>query len=216
MNERAMDFLRAGALDDQPKSALMLLSQWLSRSVAEVVNFMMDYSYEIGTFIGLVLLLCGTAMGIRYIWQRWIRWPARGLYNRLIRNPISWLLKPARRLHRRYSERGQRAQMAKWKKGHLADVFFNALLIELTEHRISAGEFRRLKSGIAKFFDLPDLVSKKTHPDAIKRQNEMTKRRLREEKLAGPTKIVPGGKPGENVIPIYEGLGAKFLKRRSA
>ena len=101
--------------------------------------------------------------------------------------------------------------MAKWRKGHLANAFYETIHREIESGRLSAQQGKRLQSEMSKFFGLPDLARIKTHADAIRHRLELNK-----EYTIGPTKPIPGPMPGENVVPIYkfEGLGAKFLKRK--
>ena len=99
--------------------------------------------------------------------------------------------------------------MAKWKKGHLADVLLNVLYEEAEAGRISKQEFRRLQTDMGKFFDLPDLIRRKTDKKAVAARLKANK-----EHTIGPKGIIPGGKPGENIVPLYEGLGHKYLSTK--
>jgi hypothetical protein len=103
--------------------------------------------------------------------------------------------------------------MAKWRKGHLANAFYETIHREIEAGRLSKQQGKQLQSQLAKFFGLDDLARIKTHDDAIRR-----KLLLNKEYEIGPKGPIPGGKPGEDIVPIYkfEGLGSKFLKRKGA
>lgn len=181
-----------------------------------LVSWVREYQSELLTFIGLTLLLCGMAMGIRYIWQRYFRQrllPVKDagywLYKKLLRNPWQQFSRPIRKFHRRWSERNQRAKMAKFEERIIADKILDVLYEEVEAGRISKGRFRRLQTEMGNFFNIPDLCRRKLHPEAIKAMRA-------KEKLAGPKNKIPGGKPGENVVPIYQGLGHKYLSKKGA
>ena len=188
---------------------LLILSNAISRGVSQTVSWLIDYMVEIAWFIVLILLLCGIAMGIRYLWRRWIKNGINWTHNKLIYKPWMYLTRPVRRLHRRYSERIQGKKMAKWKRGHLADVFLNVLYEEAEAGRISKQEFRRLQNEMGKFFNLPDLIRRKTNKQELKARLLANK-----EHTIGPKGVIPGGKPGKNVVPLYEGLGHKYLSQK--
>ena len=103
--------------------------------------------------------------------------------------------------------------MAKWRKGHLANAFYETIHREIEAGRLSKQQGKQLQSQLAKFFDLDDLARIKTHDDAIKR-----KLLLNKEYEIGPKNPIPGGKPGEDVVSMYkfEGLGSKFLNKKGA
>ena len=126
-----------GTWEETLLSNLLILSNAFSRGVTEVVGWCLDHSAELITLIGLILLLCGIVMGVRYIWKRWLKQGITWTYNRAMYKPWMYLTRPARRLHQRYSERNLRKKMAKWKKGHLADVLLNVLYEEAEAGRIS-------------------------------------------------------------------------------
>lgn len=177
---------------------------------SQVALWAFDHS---GVVFGVAtgLLLCGTAMGARYIYRRIPEKGIRKVYNRVVRNPWSKLARPFRRFHRKWSERNQRIKMAKWKKGHLTDAFLNAIDNEYLEGRLSRQERRRLQNQIATFFELPDLARKSTHPSAVERRIKANK-----TSKTGPVKEIPGPRPGENTVPMYEGLGHGYLDRKKA
>jgi hypothetical protein len=171
-------------------------------------------------FVGLTLLLCGIAMGVRYIWRRLhtqrVKDTYYWVYKTLLRNPWQMLSRPFRRLHRRWSEKNLRAKMAKFEERIIADKILDVLYDEVEAGRISKGRFRRLQTQMGEFFNISDLCRRKLHPEAIKAMRA-------KEKLKGPTgnknnpsPKIPGGKPGENVIPLYEGLGHKYLSKKQA
>lgn len=178
-----------------------------SRAFNYASNFAFDNPGVIaGASIGL--LLCGTAMGLRIIWRK-PKSKLRYVYNRVIRNPVSRFFGPVRRLHARWSRRNQRVQMAKWEKGHIADAFQNVLDQLCEDKKISRQKKRRLQGQLAVFFNLPDLARKKNHPHAVAERlkaNEVSKH--------GPAKPIPGPKPGEDVVPLYKGLGNDYLSRK--
>lgn len=203
-------------------SVTVMLGNQLFQLIVAAVNWVIAYKAEVITFIGLTLTLCGMALGIRYLWQRHIQkvferfvsWPTRKVYNKVVRNPVSWALRPFRRLHRRWSEKNLRATMAKWKKEIVAEIFYDSLSKACEEHLISKTHKRRLMKELAEFFDIAALKRTSIHPEAVKRRNEMVKARIKKESAIGPEGVIPGGKPGENTIPLYQGLGHKFLARR--
>jgi hypothetical protein len=147
-------------------------------------------------FIGILMLsLCG----VGYIWREQLGW----LMQRL--------LQPVQRLHSKWSRQNQRGMMAKWRKGHLANVFYETIHAEIEAGRISPQQGKQLQSKMATFFGVDDLARIKTHEDAIKHRLMLNK--IHE---VGPAQAKPawGGKPGEDVVPQYGVLGSKFLKRR--
>ena len=103
--------------------------------------------------------------------------------------------------------------MAKWKKEVVADIFYDGLTKACDEHLISKHHKRKLIKEIAVFFDIHALKLPVKHKDAIRKKiMDNTNHE------AGPAQAKPawGGKPGEDVVPQYEVLGSKFLKRRKA
>lgn len=101
--------------------------------------------------------------------------------------------------------------MAKWRKGHLANAFYETIHREIEAGRLSKQQGKQLQSKLATFFGLDDLSRIKTHDDAIK--HRLMLNNMHE---IGPAQAKPawGGKPGENVVPQYEQLGSKFLSRK--
>lgn len=186
------------------------VTQFSTVTAHAVQNYAFDNPGVIfGTSIGL--LLCGTAMGLRIIWRRPEN-KLRGVFNRYIRNPVSRkLLGPVRRFHRRWSARNQRAKMAKWRDSRIADEFEDALFKLCEEKVISRQQKRRLANKLAEFFGLPDLARRKTHPDVL-----AARLKANNTSKFGPVKPIPGPKPGENTIPLYQGLGGGYLDRKKA
>lgn len=164
---------------------------------------------EIVYGIGGAIVACGViALLMRAIWRRWLRNIVRPLYWKLIQRPMHRVLAPVRRLHRRWSARNLEKKMAKWKQGALADIVGDALLEANVTGVISDQEYRAYMQKAGKALGLPDLVRVSRNKLAIAHRiktNDTYKH--------GPKGVIPGGKPGENVVPHYEGLGDRFLKR---
>jgi len=107
--------------------------------------------------------------------------------------------------------------MAKWRKGHLANAFYETIHREIEAGRLSPQQGKQLQSQMAKFFGVDDLARIKTHADAIKHRLLLNK-----EYEIGPKGPIPGddtldSKGNVSVyVPKYkfEGLGAKFLKKK--
>lgn len=164
---------------------------------------------EIVYGVGGAIVACGViALLMRAIWRRWLRNIVRPLYWKLIQRPMHRVLAPVRRLHRRWSARNLEKKMAKWKQGALADIVGDALLEANVTGVISDQEYRAYMQKAGKALGLPDLVRVSRNKLAIAHRiktNDTYKH--------GPKGVIPGGKPGENVVPHYEGLGDRFLKR---
>lgn len=176
-------------------------------------NAVQNYAFDnpgviFGASVGL--LLCGTAMGLRIVWRKPNN-KLRYAYNRVIRNPASRFFGPVRRLHARWSRRNQRAKMAKWRDSRIADEFEDALFRLCEEKIISRQQKRRLANKLAEFFGLPDLARRKTHPDVL-----AARIKANDTSKFGPVKPIPGPKPGEDVVPLYKGLGGGYLDRKKA
>jgi len=180
---------------------------------SNAVDWIYLYQPEITLLTGLILLLCGMTMGVRYLWRYYFSQQLKDMgywvYKTLLRNPWQWLSRPFRRLHRRWSEKNLRAKMAKFEERIIADKILDVLYDEVEAGRISKARFRRMQTEMGNFFNIPDLCRRKLHPEAIKNMRK-------KEKLAGPKGKIPGGKPGEDVIPLYEALGHKYLKKKGA
>ena len=99
---------------------------------------------DIILFIGIGLVLCGMALAIRYLWRRWLRIGTTKVYYKVLKNPVRWLLRPINRYHRRCSDRNLGIKMAKWRKGHLANAFYEAIHMEIEEGRLSRQHVQRL------------------------------------------------------------------------
>lgn len=182
-------------------------------------GLVVDYTplaVKLVTIIVMFMCLGGAAMGIRYIWRTHLRselsqlwYGSIWLYHIAIRNPVSKWLQPLRRLHSKWSAQNLRETMAKWRKGHLANAFYETIHREIEAGRLSKQQGKQLQSQMAKFFGLDDLARLKTHQDAIRQRLMLNK--LHE---IGPAKEIPGGKPGEDIVPEYGQLGSKFLGRK--
>ncbi len=177
-----------------------------------VTRWIVNY-FELLIILVLLVSLCGIAMGVRYIWLGWFRDPLIKLYNRIIRNPITRLMGPLRARLSRRAANTLREKMAKWRKGHLANAFYETIHREIEAGRLSKQQGKQLQSQLAKFFGLDDLARIRTHDDAIKHRLMLNK-----EYEIGPKNPIPGGKPGEDIVPEYkfEGLGSKFLNKKGA
>lgn len=101
--------------------------------------------------------------------------------------------------------------MAKWKKELVADIFYDGLTKACDDHLLSKHDKRRLMKQIAEFFGIADLKRANNHPEAIRKKIKDNR-----EHKTGPKGEIPGGKPGENVIPLYQGLGHKYLSRKKS
>src|SRR5258708_1487080 len=146
---------------------------------------------------GLTLLLYGTAMGIQYMWRRLVfssrktvtKIKNSPLWFNYIRIPMQWLTYPVRRFHRRYTDRVLRTKMAKWEERVIADKILDVLYAEVEAGRISKARFRRMQTEMGNFFNIPDLIRRKTDRDAVKRRLMANK-----EYQIGP-------KPGAKLVP---------------
>jgi len=161
--------------------------------------------------VGTGLVLCGIALAIRHIWRRWLKGGTTKVYHKVLRNPVRWLLRPFNRLHRRWSEQNLGIKMAKWKKELIANIFYEGLTQACDEHLISKHDKRRLMKELAHFFDIADLKKPNNHKEALKKKILENR-----EFQIGPKGEIPGGKPGENVVPLYKGLGEEYLSRKKA
>lgn len=185
-----------------------------------IIGHYMSLLYEAGRlwayehseiFYGLAAAItaCGlVALMLRAVWKRWLRSRLMPVYWLLVQRPMQRILNPIRRLHRRWSVRNQEKRMAKWKAGALADIVGDALLEANIVGVISDREYRAYMQKAGKALGLPDLVRISNHKLAIAhrvKNNDTSKH--------GPKGPLPGGKPGEDVVPHYEGLGDRFLKR---
>ena len=177
------------------------------------IRLAQDWAVPVIALSIVFLSLCGITMGVRYIWRMLFHKRFIYLWHRLVRNPLSWLLQPLRRAHSRWSNRNQREKMAKWRKGHLANAFYETIHREIEAGRLSAQQGKQLQDKLGQFFGLDDLRRIKTHADAIRH-----KLLLNKEYEIGPKNPIPGGKPGEDIVPVYkfEGLGSKFLNKKGA
>ncbi len=166
---------------------------------------------DIILFIGIGLVLCGIALAIRHIWRRWLKIGTTKVYYKVLRNPVRWFLRPINRLHRQWSEQSLGIKMAKWRKGHLSNAFYETIHREIEEGRMSKQQGKRLQAELAKFFGLRELARIKTHPHALKE-----KLLKNEEFKIGPKQKNPtwGGKPGEDIVPQYNGLGEGYLSKK--
>lgn len=169
------------------------------------------HNTEIVAAVVMFICLCGAALSIRYIWVQLFHDTYIKLWNKVIRNPISWLVRPIRRAHSRYSAKKLRAKMAKWKREIVANIFYDGLSKACDEQLISKHDKRRLMKKMAEFFDVPDLRRPNNHLEAIKLR---IKENTSHEASPAQEKPAWGGKPGEDTVPRYEQLGAKFLNRK--
>jgi hypothetical protein len=183
--------------------------------VVSIMNWLIDYS-DVITLAIVLLLLCGMVVGIEHIWSRWLHDPVLQLWYKFVKNPASWLLQPFQRAHARWSNKYQREMMAKWRKGHYANAFYNTIHQMIDDGICSPQQGKQLQAKMAQFFGLDDLARIKTHEDAIRHRLELNK--IHE---IGPVQDKPawGDKPaaikkGDFVGPPIESLGSKFLKKR--
>lgn len=179
-----------------------------------VSQWAIDYPGIVLSFAS-ALLLCGMALGIRHIYRRMPEKTGRKLYNRVIRNPWSKVTGPFRRLHHRWSMQNQGKQMAKWKKGHLADVVQEAFWAAHKKGIISRQEYKQLVMEVGTMFGLDDLLPRKGNIGAVKARIEANCAKM-EKELALCNPKIPGGKPGENTSPVFEDLGSSFIAKMKA
>ena len=161
--------------------------------------------------LALITIIILSLCGIWVIWRDYLIWPSLK-----VPVPMYWLQRftqPILRLHSRWSRMNQRGMMAKWRKGRYANKFYMAIHELIDEGVCSPQQGKQLQAQMAKFFGLDDLARIKTHQDAVKHRLMLNK--IHE---VGPAQEHPawGGKPGEDIVPQYEVLGSKFLKRRKA
>lgn len=202
-----MDASTTGTWENGVMASLLTVSGVILHGIVATADGVIRYQSELLLFAGLVLLLCGIAMGLRYIWLHHFKDEGYWLYKKLLRNPWQMVTRPFRRMHRRWSEQNLRVKMAKFEERIIADKILDVLYDEVEAGRISKARFRRLQTQMGEFFGIHDLCRRKLHPKAIEAY-------MKKVKLAGPKSKLPGGKPGENVVPIYEGLGHKYLKKK--
>lgn len=187
---------------------LYIIGHYMS-IIYEAIRLWAYENSEIVYGVGGAIVACGViALLMRAIWRRWLRNIVRPLYWKLIQRPMHRVLAPVRRLHRRWSARNLEKKMAKWKQGALADIVGDALLEANVTGVISDQEYRAYMQKAGKALGLSDLIRVSRNKLAIAHRiktNDTYKH--------GPKGIIPGGKPGENVVPHYEGLGDRFLKR---
>lgn len=170
------------------------------------------WAYENTEFIyglGTAIIACGlVALMLRAVWRRWLRDKIRPVYWKFVQRPYHRVTGPVRRLHRRWSARNLEKKMAKWKQGALADIVGDALLEANIVGIISDQEYRAYMQKAGKALGLPDLVRVSHNKLAIAHRVKTN-----DTHKHGPKGKIPGGKPGEDIVPHYEGLGDRFLKR---
>lgn len=185
-------------------------------AVREVGRWFTEYPGWV-FMLAVALILCGMGLGIRYIYRRMPEKLFRKIYNRVVRNPWSRFTAPFRRMHRRWSEQHQGKKMAKWKKGHLADVVQEAFFTAHEKGIISRQEYKQLVLEVGKIFGLDDLLPRKNNIAAIRQRVKVNCEKIAKENALLPTKReIPGGKPGENTVPQYTDLGSSFIARMKA
>ncbi len=187
---------------------LYITGHWLSL-LYETIRLWAYENSEIVYGLGGAIIACGViALLLRGLWRRWLRDKVRPLYWKFVQRPFHRVTGPVRRLHRRWSERNMEKRMAKWKAGALADIVGDALLEANVIGVISDQEYRRYMEKMGKVLDLPDLIRIRNNKLAIAHRvktNDTSKH--------GPKGKIPGGKPGEDIVPHFQGLGDRFLKR---
>jgi len=155
--------------------------------------------------VGEILLLLGVALGLRYLYRRY-KYNALGAYYRWIRNPLNkYLVHPVRRARTRRKGNA----MAKWRKGYVADLLYGHIFQDWHDGKITKHEATQVAKLLGK--EWKDLLPGNKDRRAIARRLEKNK-----EYEIGPKNPIPGPKPGENVIPIREGLGSKYLSRKKS
>jgi len=187
---------------------LYILGHWLSITY-EAGRLWAFENSEIVYGFGAAIIACGlVALMLRAVWQRWLRDKVKPLYWKLIQRPMHRVLAPVRRLHRRWSVRNMEKKMAKWKQGALADIVGDALLEANVIGIISDQEYRAYMQKAGKALGLPDLVRVTNNKLAIAHRVKTNKTHE-----ASPKGKIPGGKPGENVVPQFVGIGDRFLRK---
>lgn len=216
LNAEELGLERTGTWEESLVTQLTPAAHTVSRWMGSAVNWVMDNQSVVLLFIGWTLLLCGIALGVRYCWRRWLKKPVRKAWNKLVRNPIHWLLRPIYRAHGRWSRKNLRAKMAKWKEEVVASILYDGLTKACDDGIINKHVKRRLIKDLAVFLNLKDLKKPNYHPAATKRKMEMLKVVMKERrgKIAGPKGPLGGEHTGQVYIPEYQGLGHKFLGRR--
>lgn len=187
---------------------LYIIGHWMS-VIYEAIRLRAYENSEFVYGLGTAIIACGlVALMLRAVWRRWLRDKIRPLYWRLIQRPYHRVTGPIRRLHRRWSVRNQEKKMAKWKQGALADIVGDALLEANVIGIISDQEYRAYMQKAGKALGLPDLVRITNNKLAIAhrvKNNDTSKH--------GPKGQIPGGKPGENVVPNFKAIGEGILAR---
>lgn len=176
---------------------------------------------------GAVMLgcACGAYFCIKYLWRRHIKdllnqltMKAQVYYYLALRNSISKLIQPIQRIHAKWSSKNWGLMMAKWRKGHLANAFYETIHREIAEGRLSKQQGKQLQAQMAKFFGLDDLARIKTHKEAILHKLALNKLheigpKVNQDSGLGGTKPCWGDEPQPYGPPI-ETLGGKFLNRK--
>lgn len=191
-----------------------------------VINFTTRNS-QIVDGVVMLIILCGAVLGIRYLWRKYLRQELIDLWNVVstsvtnlwytyVKNPISWLIQPIRRVHSKWSAGKLRDTMAKWRKGHLANAFYETIHREIEAGRLSKQQGKQLQAQMAKFFGLDDLARIKTHEKAV--EHKLMLNRMHE---VGPAQEHPAWgdppspiKAGDPVGPPVESLGSKWFNRK--
>lgn len=177
--------------------------EWASNGWVTISNWSVDHQgLIVGT--GATLVVCGAALGIRSIYRRWLKYHLLGLWYKGVRNPLNrYLVHPLRR----WKNRREGIQMAKWRKSYVADLIYGHILDDLHAEKINAIEAKRICHILGE--EYKDLLPRKFHSGAIK--NHLRKNKTHE---VGPVKPIPGPKPGEAVVVEYNGIGSKYLSRK--
>lgn len=180
---------------------------------------------------GVAMLLCagGAWISIRYLWRKHLRdmvnqlqirfnATALHLWHTTVRNPVSWLIQPVRQAHARWSAKNLRETMAKWRKGHLANAFYETIHQQIQAGIMSPQQGKQLQEKMAKFFGLDDLARIKTHAHAIRHRLALNKISeigpvINQDSGLGGTKPCWGDEP-QPFGPPVEVLGGNFLNRK--
>lgn len=194
--------------------------------ISQIINLIRQWAYDnpdIVYGIGGAIVACGVvALILRGLWRRWLRDLIRPLYWRLIQRPYHRVTGPIRRLHRRWSERNMEKKMGKWKAGALADIVGDALLEANVVGVISDQEYRAYMQKAGKALGLPDLVRISNNKLAIAHRvkSNAEKMKLAEKNedgkhvtIKGTKAPIPGGKPGEDIVPHFKAIGEGLLAR---
>ena len=180
---------------------------------------------------GAVMLfcVCGALISISYLWRKHLKdmmsqlqiqfnAAAIHLWYSTVRNPVSWLVQPVRRAHARWSAKNLRETMAKWRKGHLANAFYETIHQQIQAGMMSPQQGKQLQEKMAKFFGLDDLARIKTHAEAIRHRLALNKISdigpvINQDSGLGGTKPCWGDEPQPYGPPV-ETLGGNFLNRK--